>query len=316
MQSEAKSPTPKVATTEVNGDGSALKELLSSLITDRLVYFPIRHHSPACARHLEAVIRRWKPQAILIEGPASFSSLIPLVLHAKTKAPFAIYTSFVGEEPETESSTTKTAALLGPPRHAAYYPFCDYSPELVALRVGAEVAASLRFVDLDYPDQIRAEREASKEDGAPRVESLLAERHFKRSRYLQTLARRVGCRDHNDLWDHLFETRLKNDGLDHSAVEQFIRDVAAWCHFARADATAEELEADGTLARESAMSAAVQDHVCGSSGRTGKRNSAHNRCDRGISHGRLATIGCRKEIRVESQSNSPERGHVGLPHSL
>lgn len=239
----------------------SLDELLTTLITDQIVYFPIRHHSPACARHLEAAIRRRKPQAILIEGPASFTSLIPLVLHPKSKAPFAIYTSFVGEETQAEISSTKTAALLGPPRHAAYYPFCDYSPELVALRVGAEVGASLRFVDLNYPDQIRAEREATKENSAPRVESLLAERHFKRSRYLQALARRAGCRDHNDLWDHLFETRFENECADDSVIEKFIRDVAAWCHFARADATTEELEADGTLARESAMSAGVREEL-------------------------------------------------------
>ena len=107
---------------------------LAALITDRIVYFPIRHHSPACARYLERIIRTRKPQTILIEGPASFTSLIPLVLHPKTKTPFAIYTSFVSEEPETRDAMTKAAALLGPPRHAAYYPFCDYSPELVALR--------------------------------------------------------------------------------------------------------------------------------------------------------------------------------------
>ena len=231
---------------------------LAALITDRIVYFPIRHHSPACARHLERIIRTRKPQTILIEGPASFTSLIPLVLHPKTKTPFAIYTSFVSEEPETRDAMTKAAALLGPPRHAAYYPFCDYSPELVALRVGTEIGASLRFVDLDYPDQVRAEREATKEAGAPRVESLLVERHFKRSRYLQALARRAGCRDHNDLWDHLFETRLNSDssGGDLSA-EKFIHDVAAWCHFARADATSEELKADGTLAREAEMAAEI-----------------------------------------------------------
>jgi hypothetical protein len=116
-------------------------------------------------------------------------------------------------------------------------------------------------VDLDYPDLVCAEREAAKEAGAPRVESLLAERHIKRSRYLQGLARRAGCRDHNDLWDHLFETRLKNDCGDNSAVEKFIRDVAAWCHFARADAAIEELEADGTLAREAAMSSAVHEEL-------------------------------------------------------
>src|SRR6266516_5819979 len=142
----------------------SLDVLLATLITDRIVYFPIRHHSPACARHLERIIRERKPQAILIEGPASFTSLIPLVLHPKTKTPFAIYTSFVREQPEPEagSPAAKTATMLGPPRHAAYYPFCDYSPELVALRVGTEVGASLRFIDLDYSDQIRAERKAVK----------------------------------------------------------------------------------------------------------------------------------------------------------
>ena len=241
----------------LTGDlAQVLGDLLRALVTDRIVYFPIRHHSPACARHLESIIRERKPQAILIEGPASFTSLIPLVLHPKTKSPFAIYTSFVQEQLEVEagSPAAKTAALLGPPRHAAYYPFCDYSPELVALRVGSELGATLRFVDLDYPDQILAEKEALKKAGTPRVESLLAERHFKRSRYLQALARRAGCRDHNDLWDHLFETRLISD----STVEKFIHDVASWCHFARADATTEELEADGTLAREARMAACIK----------------------------------------------------------
>jgi len=264
----------------------SLDSLPAALITDRVVYFPIRHHSPACARHLERIIRERKPEAILIEGPAGFTALIPMILHPKTKAPFAIYTSFTREEPQAEpgSPAAKRAAMFGPPRHAAYYPFCDYSPELVALRTGAKIGASLRFVDLDYPDQIRAEREAASEPGAPRVESLLAERHFKRSRYLQSLARRAGCRDHNDLWDHLFETRLTGlsrgsepsveqsvhdeipvaaayDRRCEPSVEKFIHDVAAWCHFARADATAEELEADGTLAREAAMAAAIREEL-------------------------------------------------------
>ncbi len=233
-----------------------LESLLSRLVTPKIIYFPIRHHSPACAFHLEKVIRSRKPQSILIEGPASFSSLIHLVLHPGTKAPFAIYTSFEKADSQSEDGQRKVAALPGPPRQAAYYPFCDYSPELVALRVGAELGAKLRFIDLEYPDQIHAEQQAEKEPNAPRVESLLAERHFKRSRYVQLLARRAGCRDHNDLWDHLFETRLGE-----SSSEQFIRDVAGWCHYARAEASAEELEADGTLARETAMAGAIREEL-------------------------------------------------------
>lgn len=229
-----------------------LQSVLDELVSERVVYFPIRHHSPACACHLERLLRDWKPQAILIEGPACFTPLIPLILHSKTKAPFAVYVSFVDQE---EPEASEKGPDFGPTRHAAYYPFCDYSPELVSLRVGTELGASLRFIDLDYPDQIREERNVEKE-GAPRVESLLAERPYQRSRYLQDLARRAGCRDHNDLWDHLFETRLAQAGAPNS-VERFIRDVAGWCYFARADATPEMLRAESTHAREEAMARAI-----------------------------------------------------------
>jgi len=234
-----------------------VESFLAGLVTPEIIYFPIRHHSPACAWHLERLIRERKPRAILVEGPASFTSVIPLLLHEKTRAPVAVYTSFVGDEAPT---VDQSALNLGPPRFAAYYPFCDYSPELVALRVGAELGASLRFIDLDYPEQIQAERTAAVEADAPRVESLLAERHFKRSRYLQALAKRAGCRDHNDLWDHLFETRF---AVHHSESEtrEFIQDVASWCYFARADAAEEELKADGTMEREAAMAANIREEL-------------------------------------------------------
>ncbi len=236
----------------------SLETLLDGLITPEIIYFPIRHHSPACAWHLEQTIQERKPSAILVEGPASFTPLIPLILHEKTRAPVAVYTSFVGEEPK---DAVAPIAQLGPPRFAAYYPFCDYSPELVALRAGAAIGASLRFIDLDYPDQIQAEQNALLDTGAPRVESLLAERQFKRSRFLQNLARRAGCRDHNDLWDHLFETRLTSSPAISDGWGQFIRDVASWCFFARSDSTEEELKADGTPSREAAMAACIREEL-------------------------------------------------------
>src|SRR5262249_32034958 len=82
-----------------------------------------------------------------------------------------------------------------------------------------------------------------------------------RSGYLQALARKAGCRDHNDLWDHLFETRLNDSGASESALEKFVRDVAAWCHFARVDTRPEDLETDGTIAREAAMAGAIRDEL-------------------------------------------------------
>ena len=82
-----------------------LDAMLAGLVSDRVIYFPIRHHSPACAWHLERLIRAWKPQSLLIEGPACFTSLIPLVLNPGTKAPFAIYTSFVNAEGKDEKAS-------------------------------------------------------------------------------------------------------------------------------------------------------------------------------------------------------------------
>ena len=77
--------------------GPPLEAVLAELVAERVVYFPIRHHSPACARHLERLLRDRHPEVILIEGPASFTPLIPLILHPGTAAPFAVYTSFAEE---------------------------------------------------------------------------------------------------------------------------------------------------------------------------------------------------------------------------
>jgi hypothetical protein len=38
---------------------------------ERVLIFPIRHHSPAAARHVDRVIRERRPRAVLIEGPAT-----------------------------------------------------------------------------------------------------------------------------------------------------------------------------------------------------------------------------------------------------
>ncbi|MBR3102907.1 MAG: hypothetical protein IKH46_03705 [Lachnospiraceae bacterium] len=39
-------------------------------------YFPLRHHSPACALHVKRVIERYRPDCILIEGPQNADELI------------------------------------------------------------------------------------------------------------------------------------------------------------------------------------------------------------------------------------------------
>ena len=86
-----------------------------------VLYYPVRHHSPACAWHLERV---------LVEGPENANGLIPVLTHPDTKAPVALYYAYRDEAgllaPEGEEETCR-----------CYYPFLEHSPELAALRGAA-----------------------------------------------------------------------------------------------------------------------------------------------------------------------------------
>lgn len=220
---------------ETDGPREHLDRLFAALDEDPGIrFFPVRHHSPACAHHLARLIREIRPASIVIEGPDDLTPLIPLILHPGTRPPVAIYATYAGKEG----------------RFASYYPLCDSSPELVALRVGREVGAELRFADLTWPEQVLAGRRGAEELRA----SLLEEAPLRRSEYLQKLAARAGCRDVDELWDHAFEVDAHE-----MPTADFVREVAAWCAFARLDDPPEALAADGTEARERAMAFAVQD---------------------------------------------------------
>src|SRR5215510_14467081 len=155
-------------------DHSQLDRVLTSLVTPQCAYFPIRHHSPACSWHLAKLIRELKPSAVLVEGPSSFTPFIPTILDPGTKPPVAIYTHYIDVERKLYKRA-ENELDLGPARFAAYYPFCDYSPEFIALRAGREVGAVLKFIDLDYAEQILAEHLAGQQLSKPRIETLMHE---------------------------------------------------------------------------------------------------------------------------------------------
>jgi len=215
-------------------DGEALRALGAGLVADDLVVFPVRHHSPACALQLMRLIRERRPSVILVEGPRSFSPLIPLLTDGAARMPLAVYTYAVGR------ADGETPA----PRHAAYYPFCDYSPELVALRAAAELAIPAHFIDLDYAAQCQLDRPPQDSEAV----SLLNERHLERSAHLRLLAAELGCRDHEELWEHLFE--CSGTAVDPA---EFVARIAAYCQLARLDHDETELTRDGTRAREAEM---------------------------------------------------------------
>lgn len=211
-----------------------------------ILFFPIRHHSPACAWQLKWLIDKRKPRAILIEGPRDATALLGQITHPATRAPIALYTTFVDTANQLQAPAFDRAK---PARFSAYYPLADYSPELVAIRKGLAAGAAVRFIDLAFPEMVLAEGGQKKSEQA---RSLLDEHYLHHSRFLKALCERTGARDPDDLWDHLYETDYQQ-----MPTEEFIKRVETYCALSRADYTTEMLTAEAHLAREAAMAAEI-----------------------------------------------------------
>ena len=191
---------------------------------------PIRHHSPACAQHLRAMIAELAPAMILVEGPSDYDALIPLIVDAATRPPVAIV----------------SIADAGSGRAVSYFPFCAHSPEYVALVDAAARGTPVRFIDLPATDKAMLGDADDNEDGAhPTTRD---EQPFDSSAYVRALADRLGCRDGNEAWDHLFETRISSGDW-----RRFFADVGQYCAHIRESTARGAMEADGTIAREVRM---------------------------------------------------------------
>lgn len=233
-------------------------DLLKKLRSPELTFFPIRHHSPACAAHVARWITEHQPVSVLIEGPESLTGKVELLVDGRCLSPVAFFTNFIDRK--RRSLPQDVAAELSdgfePPRFSAFYPLCDYSPELVALRVGHAAGARIRFIDLEYPEKVLAAIPDPGSMPSVKRESLTNDSHLRHSDYIQELARRTGCRDFNELWDHLFES-----GHESLSTDGFVDQIAAWCAMARLGYSDRALADDGTAARENCMAAAINDEL-------------------------------------------------------
>lgn len=152
----------------------------------------------------------------------------------------------------------------------------------MALRTGARLGAEVAFVDRSWVARASDERSGDAagrgvpDDGASVEDApggagddpegagddafartLQSERNLAHSRTIAAVAERLGCRDHDEVWDHLFEARTSERLAD---WRELFDDVFAWAGLARLDYEEEVLDADGSLAREALMSARVAEH--------------------------------------------------------
>lgn len=206
-------------TSPVPGRLARALDSLSRWREDGVHFAPIRHHSPACALALTAQLDDVRPRTVLIEGPVEYGAILGALQDPRTHPP--------------------VAALSVADGGAAFYPLADFSPEWIALRWAGANGATVQFIDRSY----RADE--------PGIGvTLQAEHHLARSEALTRLAATLGCRDHDEVWEHLFEDRPDGAIADWPT---FFADVLAWAGFARLEAHRDDLDADGTHAREAVM---------------------------------------------------------------
>jgi hypothetical protein len=131
----------------------------------------VRHHSPALAAAMPAMLEAADPEVLLIELPEELGSWLPHLADPGLAAPVAL------------SGAARDGSGL------AFYPFADFSPELAAVRWAHRNGVEVRPCDL--PLALRG----TGHTGGPSGPSPLTD----------ALRRTTTGRDGDDLWDRLVE---------------------------------------------------------------------------------------------------------------
>ncbi|MEU5878879.1 DUF5682 family protein [Spirillospora sp. NPDC047279] len=179
-----------------------------------VTFVGVRHHSPACARLVRRTIERLRPAHVLIEGPADFNGRLD-ELALGHDLPVAIFSHHRD----------------GARSHLSWTPFCDYSPEWVALVAGRAAGAAVRFIDLPAWHPAFADRRNRYADAEQRYAEVM-----------DRLCRRFAVDNVDALWDHMVEIE-PDDRLEERLAAYFdlVRGEAA----AGEDDDARERDEDG-----------------------------------------------------------------------
>ncbi|MEV1119488.1 DUF5682 family protein [Actinosynnema sp. NPDC049800] len=130
----------------------------------------VRHHSPALAAVVPALLEAFAPEVLLVELPEELGEWLPHLADPDLVAPVAL------------SGASPDGGL-------AFYPFADFSPELAAIRWAHRNGVEVRPCDL--PLALRGDGHRPQERGA--------------SPLTDALRGATTGRDGDDLWDRLVE---------------------------------------------------------------------------------------------------------------
>ncbi|WP_327236750.1 DUF5682 family protein [Streptomyces sp. NBC_01317] len=144
----------------------------------------VRHHSPALAAAVPAMLTQAAPEVLFIELPEEFAPWLPYLADPATVPPVAL----------AGGRSDGTGGGL------VFLPFAEFSPELAAIRWARE--AGVEVVAFDLPLEAREERGlGGGAEGDGRGGALSA-----------ALRARAGGRGGDDLWDRLVETMAPGSG--------------------------------------------------------------------------------------------------------
>lgn len=145
--------------------------------------YGIRHHGPGSARSLVAALEHYRPDMVLIEGPADADPLLGWSVAEGMEPPLALLAYAVGE-----------------PSVAAFWPYAVFSPEWQALTWALRHQIAVAFCDL--PAAMTLARSGRRESAESRA------RRPERIDPLATLAAAAGYDDAERWWDDVVESRM------------------------------------------------------------------------------------------------------------
>ena len=201
---------------------------------DSSFIFGVRHHSPAASLVLSELLRARNPKMVLIEGPSDFNNRIQEMALGHS-LPFSIYSYLCREDGE---------------RYGVFYPFCENSPEWIALDWAFKNKRQVFFIDLPLAVLSSIKRELNRSEFSLQA---YTDAQIRKSQYIEILCRRLGVDSFDDLWDELFEVQPSWD------VSEFITRFDLFCFQSR---ELENLDPEDD-AREAFMATEIARHLSG-----------------------------------------------------
>lgn len=208
-----------------------------------ILFFPIRHHSPACSYHLLKAIENYQPDCILVEGPQNANRLIPVLTDENTAMPIAFYYFYKDKGKLIDENADD---------YKCYYPFLNTSPEYNALLEAKRLNITGSFIDLPYGEILINTKKNTGIRKESEIQSYNDDYYLSESKVFERVCEKTHMRSFEEFWEKFFEI----DALFMS-TEDFVARMMSYCYLTRQNTPNEIMENDGCLVRERFMASNI-----------------------------------------------------------